>query len=97
MSRRLRIYHAERERSVHALTVELDSNGTAVLTRGTDDAAAAAFVEALIGDGIDTVVASDADPAVLEPRHIAPSDGPAYLEAVEDMLGRTSRWIVVPE
>lgn len=97
MSTRLRIFHAERERSVPVLTIELDRHGQATLTRGTDDPAAAAFAEVLIGDGVDVVVANPAEPAGLEAKRVTPADGAAYLDAVEDMLGRTSRWIVVPE
>lgn len=97
MSSRLRIFHAERERSVPVLTIELDRRGRVIFTRGTDDPAAAAFAEALIGDGVDVVVANPAEPAGLEARRVSPTDGAAYLDAVEDMLGRTSRWIVVPE
>jgi hypothetical protein len=97
MRTRLRIFHAERERSVPVLTIELNPTGRAVLTRATDDPAAAAFVESLIGDGVDTAVADPADPTHLEPVRVMPADGAAYLDAVEDMLGRTSRWIVVPD
>lgn len=97
MSTRLRIFHAERERSVPVLTIELDRRGRVSFRRGTDDPAATAFVEALIGDGVDVAVSNPAEPAGLEARRVKPTDGAAYLDAVEDMLGRTSRWIVVPE
>jgi hypothetical protein len=97
MSKRLRIFHAERERSVPVLTIELGRRGRVTFKRGTDDPAASAFVEALIGDGVDAVVANTAEPTGLEARRVTPAEGAAYLDAVEDMLGRTSRWIVVPE
>lgn len=97
MSTRLRILHAERDRAVPVLTVALDRDGKVEFTRADDDPAAAAFVESLIRDGVDAVVANAAEPSGLSMKRVVPADGAAYLDAVEDMLGRTSRWIVVPE
>lgn len=97
MSRTLRIYHAERERSVLVLTIALQADGTAALTPGTEDPAAAEFIIDLVGRGFDLAVPSTTTPGGLELGHVEPKDGAPYLDAVEDMLGRSSRWVVVPE
>jgi hypothetical protein len=96
MSRRLRIYHAERDGAALALTIELAGDGTVTLTPG-DDSSAAAFVTRLVGEGVDVVAPASTESGLPEFRLVTRDAGAAYLDAVRDMLGQTSRWIVVPE
>lgn len=87
MTKSVRIYQARTQDAVLALTIEVGSDGTATFTDG-DDKEAAEFVRDLVGGGV-TIVD--------EPYLVGPSEGSAYVDAVTDMLSRTSRWIVVPE
>lgn len=96
MSKRLRILHATRDGSVPVLTIELDGK-KAVLHQLPEDPDASAFIESLVGEGVNQIVANPNEPNGFEARYVTPADGAAYSDAVEDMLGRTSRWIVVPE
>jgi hypothetical protein len=87
MTRSVRIYQNRLQSSVLALSIELGTAGAVQFTPG-EDAIAAAFLMDLVGKGI-----SKAD----EPYLVAPEAGAAYLDAVANMLGRTSRWLVVAE
>jgi hypothetical protein len=97
MSNRIRVFHAERERSVPVVMIDLGSDGTAVLHAAPVDPEATAFLQALVGSGIDVGRWNPAAPGGVEVVRIEPKDGQAYIDAVADMLGRTSRWIVVPD
>ena len=97
MSHTVRIYHAERERSVLVLTIALEPDGTASLTPGTEDPAAAEFIVDLVGKEVDVVAPSTTSPLGFEKELVTPDGGATYLDAVQDVLGRTSRWVVVPE
>lgn len=81
---RLTIHYNDSNGPRLALTLAVGRDGHAAFTPGEDPRLSSVLM-GLVGSGA---------PARRPPYVVRPTDGAAYLGAVADLLGRTSRWLV---